>query len=195
MFKIFGSKPNFDKIFSSQQETRNFIYGNRARTSAVLGDEEFISAWLSSKHMGQVTAVIRDEAFKGDTPSLKQMIWLCELCYNDAENNTRDTQRLLDLKSKYMSDRIEFCQKAIDYGLRDQSYYAMTSSAKLYLLRFTHVKSVDDAVTQEALAGIVRYAKLFIESGSGEPELVDDAKRALKQYGPMAALVASMRGG
>jgi len=76
MFGLFGKKPNFDKIFSNQAEITNYLFGDRSKTSAILGDDDFINAWLSSKNVGSVTAVINSHALKGDIPSLKQMMAL-----------------------------------------------------------------------------------------------------------------------
>ena len=188
MFGIFNKKPDFDKLFSSQSEIRNYIYKDRSKTSTILGDDEFINAWLSSKNVGQVTAVINDEALKGDVPSIKQMIWLCDIYFEDAEKNARDGRELLAIKTQYMKDRVMFCQKAIDRGLKDQSYYAMTSSARLFNLRSALPNSENDPITRDALMGIIKYAKLFIESGSHERDLIADAKGALEHYSPLAAL-------
>lgn len=189
MFKFFRSKHNFEAIFSSLPETHKYIYGNKSKTSSILGDESFIESWLSSKYVGQVTAIIKSEALKGDIPSLKQMIWLCELYFNAAENNARDADQLLAMKTKYMQDRVDYCQKAIECGLKDQAYYAMTSSAKLYLLRSKLPGSMEDPITRDALASIIKYAKIFIGSGSAERELIDDAKGALEHYGLLAQVM------
>jgi hypothetical protein len=154
----------------------------------VLGDEDFIHSWLSHKNTAEVTAVITGEAMKGDIPSLKQMIWLCELYFNNAEEITRDANKLLQLKTTYMQERVKYCQKAIECGLESQSYYAMTSSAKLYLLRWKLPNSMNDPIVRKALADIIKYAKLFIASDSDEHELIEDAKTALEHYGLLAAV-------
>jgi hypothetical protein len=73
-FKKFRTKPNYEQIFSSQEETKKFIYDDRTKTSSILGDQNFINAWLDSKNCGEITAVIETEAMKGDIPSLKQVI-------------------------------------------------------------------------------------------------------------------------
>jgi hypothetical protein len=185
MFGIF-SKPNYEAIFSSQSEIRKFIYGDRAKTSAVLGDRGFMKAWLGSKSFPQVTALIGEEASKGDIPSLKQMIWLCNFGFEEVDNRTRDTNLRLQMKTGFLQERVMYCQKAIEHGM-DQSYYAMASSAKLYLLRSN--LPIDDPITLEALANIVKYAKHFIAYGSGERELVEDANGALEYYGPIAKLL------
>jgi hypothetical protein len=190
MFGVFSRRPNFETIFSSQSETRKYIYGDRGKTSAVLGDQGFIEAWLASKSFPQVTAVIGEEALKGDIPSLKQMIWFCSIAFEDVDNRTRDNNLRLQMKTGFLQQRVMYCQKAIEHGEEDQSYYAMTSSAKLYLLRSN--LAIDDPITLEALGNIVKYAKHFIAFGSDERELVEDAKRALEYYGPQAKLLLGM---
>lgn len=192
MFSIFNKKPDFEKIFGSQAEITKYIYGDRKRTSEILGDNSFINAWLSSRNVGNVTAVISNHALAGDIPSLKQMIWLCEAHFGDVENRTKDANQLIIMKTKYMQDRVMFCQKAIECGLKEQSYYAMTSSAKLYLLRSNLPGSIDDQITRDALAGIVKYAKIFIESGNQDRELIEDAKSAIEHYGPLQRIVGAM---
>ena len=192
MFGIFNKKPDLEKIFSSQSEITKYVYGDRKRTSVILGDDSFINAWLSSRNVGNVTAVISNQALAGDIPSLKQMIWLCELYFGDVDNRTRDANQALIMKTKYMQDRVMFCQKAIECGLKEQSYYAMTSSAKLYLLRSNIPDSIDDKITRDALAGIVRYAKIFIQSGNQDRELIEDAKSAIEHYTPLAKVMGAM---
>ncbi|MEP7349836.1 MAG: hypothetical protein ABI668_07780 [Sphingorhabdus sp.] len=192
MFGIFNKKPDFEKIFSSQSEIYKYIYGDRGRTSAILGDNSFIDAWLSSRNIGNVTSVINDKALEGDIPSLKQMIWLCEAHFGDVENRTNDANQALMLKTKYMQDRVMFCQRAIECGLIEQSYYAMTSSAKLYLLRSNIPGSIDDQITRSALAGIIKYANIFIKSGNQDKELIDDAKSAIEHYGPLGKILGAI---
>lgn len=192
MFGIFSKKPDLEKIFSSQSEITKYVYGDKKRTSEILGDDSFINAWLSSRNVGNVTAVIRNQALAGDIPSLKQMIWLCEIYFSDVENCTRDPNQALIMKTKYMQDRVMFCQKAIECGLKEQSYYAMTSSAKLYLLRSNIPGSIDDKIIRDALSGILKYAKIFIESGNQDRGLIEDAKSAIKHYGPLNKIMGAM---
>jgi hypothetical protein len=189
MFGILSRRPNFETIFSSQSETWKYIYGDRAKTSSVLGDQGFIKAWLASKSFPQVTAVIGEEALKGDIPSLKQMIWFCNIAFEDVDNRTRDNNLRLQMKTGFLQERVMYCQKAIEQG-EDQSYYAMTSSARLFLLRAN--LPIDDPITLEALGNIVKYAKLLIASDCDQRELVEDAKRALEYYGPQAKLLLGM---
>lgn len=189
MFGIFNKKPDLEKIFCSKSDITNYIYGDRKRTSEILGDNSFINAWLSSRNVGNVTAVITNQALAGDIPSLKQMIWLCEVYFGDVENRTKDANQALIMKTKYMQDRVMFCQKTIECGLKEQSYYAMTSSAKLYLLRSNLPDSIDDKITRDALAGILKYANIFIECGNQDGDLIEDAKSAINHYGPLGKIM------
>jgi hypothetical protein len=190
MFNTFKRKPDFEAIFSSQFETYKYIYGDKSKTSSTLGDKAFINAWLSSKNTGRVTEIISQEALKGDIPSLRQMIWATGFFHQGMEIGLKNDKATIAIKSEMLQWRIEFCQKAIQCGLKDQSYYAMTSSAQLYLLRSK--LSVDDPITREALTGVIKYAKLFIDSGSDERELIEDAENALTHYGPLANLMQDM---
>jgi hypothetical protein len=68
MFGMFSGTPDYEKIFSSKEETYKFIYGDRSKTSTILGDTAFLNAWLSSKNQGHVTNTIQNEAMNGDNP-------------------------------------------------------------------------------------------------------------------------------
>lgn len=192
MFGLFRTGLNYEKIFSSQDETRRFLYADSSKTSSILGDEAFINAWLGSKNVGNVNAVIKSEAMRGDVPSLKQMIWLSNVYYEDAPNKFKNPDQLLEARTVYLQERIKYCQNAIEFGLTDQSYYAMTSSAKLYDM-YQHIpNSMNNPVVQMAVLGVVAFAEMFLESGTRERELIQDAKDAIAYYTPMANIVAQM---
>ena len=187
MFGIFGNKPNYEKIFSSTNETHRYIYGNKSRAVDILGDKAFIDAWLSSCNVAAVTAVIRNEALKGDIPSLKQMIWVTNLYFRDVDNITNDKTEQFNLKVAFLKDRIMFCEKAISLGLKDQAYIAMVSSANLYAI-IAPQKNTTDTSTRDALNGIVNHARAFISAGHDDVELIRDAQELLRQYAPIAQL-------
>ena len=191
MFWLFRSKPNYEEIFASQEKTRSFIYADRAKTSSILGDNSFIEAWLDSRNVGQVTAVIEHEAMQGDIPSLKQMIWVSDAYFEDATNNFKDRSQLLEMQTMYLQDRIKYCSKAIEVGLKDQSYYALVSSVKLYKLYEKIPLSNKNSVAPIALQNIIKFSDIFIKSGVNEPELIQDAKNAIAHYGPMAKLLGT----
>ncbi|MEH6640575.1 hypothetical protein [Vreelandella glaciei] len=190
MFGFFKGKVDYERIFHSAEETYRHIYGNRSKTVEILGSTAFIDAWLGSPNVATVTAVISNEALKGDVPSLKQMIWVTDAYYKDAENLTRDKDEQRQLKTGFLKDRVEFCQKAIDLGLKDKSYPAMVSCVNLYTILSPYEKDATNisSAAQYALNGIVNYAQQFIESGYDAPDLIDDAKTLLKQYTPLAQL-------
>jgi hypothetical protein len=74
--------------------------------------------------------------------------------------------------------------------MKDQSDYAMTSSAKLYNLYLRVPNAMDNIIVQFALLGVVNYAQMFLESGIREPDLIQDAKDALVHFMPMAKIAA-----
>lgn len=174
-----------------QKKTRAFIYTDRAKTSSILGDNAFIEAWLDSRNVGHVTAVIEHEAMQGDIPSLKQMIWVSDAYFEDATNNFKDRSQLLEMQTMYLKDRIRYCNKAIEVGLKDQSYYALVSSVKLYKLYEKIPLSNENSAAPMALQSIIKFADIFIRSGVNEPELIQDAKNAIAHYGPMAKLLGT----
>lgn len=190
MFGFFRSKLNYEEIFSSQEKTRKFIYEDKSKTSSILGDNAFIEAWLDSRNVGQVTAVIEHEAMKGDIPSLKQMIWLSDAYFEDARNIFKDKNQLLEMQTMYLQDRIRYCEKAIEFGLKDQSYYALVSSVKLYELYKKIPLSNEGSIAPKALGDIIKFANILIASGIKEPELIQDAKGAIAHYGQMAKLLS-----
>ena len=192
MFGLFRTKPNYAKIFASQDEVRKYLYTDRTKTSFILGDNNFINAWLDSSNSDTVTAVIKAEALNGDIPSLKQMIWLLECYYQDAPNHFKSDALLLEARTSFLQDRIKYCQKAIEYGLKDQSYYAMTSSVKLYNLYQSIPNSINNPNVQMSVLGIIMFAEMYINSGLGESELIQDSKDAITYYTPIANLVVSM---
>lgn len=192
MFGFLKGNTNYEKIFSSRSETQRFLYNDRTKTSEILGDQKFINSWLDSKHVGDVTAVIKGEALRGDIPSLKQMIWVCDLYYEDAPNQYSSPGELLKARTVCLQERISYCQKAIEKGLSDQSYYAMTSSAKLYNLYANASGALENPIVQRALLGIIVFAEMFLETDIAEIALRQDAENAITHYSPMANVVAQM---
>lgn len=192
MFDFFKGKVDYEKLFASANETHHYIYGNRSKTAKILGDDRFIEAWLDSKNIAAVTTIIKNEALKGDIPSLKQMIWLNDLYFKDADNLIIDLSQKLKIKVESLKERIMFCEKAIRCGLKDQSYPAMISCTNLYSILAPQQNNMTDETTRFALNGIVKYARLFIESGYDDPELIRDAKMLLKQYTPITQITNSL---
>ena len=188
---FFRKKPDYEKIFSSEEEVKKHIYGDKAKTSSVLGDQDFINAWLDSKNFGKVTAVIEAEAMKGDIPSLKQMIWISDVYCEDVPNMFSNPQQILEQQTIYLLDRVKYCVKAMDCGLKEQSYYALTSSVKICNLYGNIPGAIENPIFQNSLSNIIKFAEIFINSGTSEHELVQDAKNAIEYYSPMAKLLSA----
>jgi hypothetical protein len=188
MFNPFKKKPNYSAIFSSPGATYELIYGDSSKTSEILGDQSFIDAWLSSPQMPRISTLIRQEAIKGDIPSVKQIIWLSEMYYQDSAQIS-DTSKRSVIQISALTERIMFCDKAIDLGMKDWSYKAMASSKNLYSLLELGGASTSDQAMRDALNGIVKYSKLFLESGYNDSKLIEDAKGLLKHFEPLAKLL------
>ena len=188
MFNLFKKKQDYSSIFSSPTATYELIYGDRSKTSGVLGNQAFIDAWLSSPNMVRVSSIIRKEAISGDIPSVKQMIWLSELYYRDSARISDATARSAIQKSA-LTERIIFCEKAIALGMKDRAYQAMVSCSNLYSLLEAGGAPIGDQEAREALNGIVRNSKLFLESGYNDPELTEDAESLLKHFEPLARIM------
>lgn len=190
MFSFFGKKPDYEAIFVSDDATQKLIYGDRSKTSKVLGDEAFVDAWLASRHMSRVSNLIRREALKGDIPSIKQMIWLGDVIYRDSASMPDATRRAAYQKS-VLQERILFCEKAISLGMPEKSYQAMVSSANLYTLMGSSV-AVTDELIQSTLSGIIRNAKLFLSIGCDDPGLIEDANNVLAKFEPLANVMSAL---
>ena len=189
---FFRRKMDYEGVFSSADETYRYIYGNRSKTVEILGSQDFLEAWFASKNTAKVTNVIKNEALKGDIPSLKQMIWFCHQYFLNAEMMTTDRNLQLEMKVVALTDRVMFCEKAMALGL-DQSYYAMTSCWNLYsVFSSAPITSATYEIVNNALNGIVKYARLFLASGYDDPDLIGDARNLLSQFGPIAKLFNDM---
>jgi len=190
MFGLFSKKPNYESIFASPEDTKKLIYGGRRKTADVLGNQDFIDAWLSSRHQKQVTSLIRIEALNGDIPSIKQMIWLGDIFYRDMANIPDATKRT-QLQTFALAERIVFCEKAIGLGMTEKSYPAMMSCANLYHLSS---KSFTDDASRKAISGAVRHAKLFLTLDCDDSGMIDDAKLVLRDFGPLEMIMNAKDG-
>ena len=188
MFGLSKAKIDYEEIFSSLEKTHQHIYGDRSKTVEILGNEDFTDAWLNSQNIIDVCAVILKEAKKGDIPSIKKLIWFYDFFLNEVENKIEDKTEQIQIKVKFLRDRVICCELAIHLGLKDQSYFAMTSCANLYSILSQQHKSMDDSLKKRALNGIILFAKRFLESGHDDHEMIENAKNHLKQYTPIALL-------
>lgn len=83
LFGFGKSKKDYEIIFKNPKAVSQLLYSDRTKTSKILGDEEFINAWLSSEIQQEVYLLIRQEAIDGDVPSLKQMVWYLDMMYQN----------------------------------------------------------------------------------------------------------------
>lgn len=183
MFGFFKKKVSYEEIFSDIAKTYKYIYQDPSKTSKILGDEEFIKAWLTSPMCQNVTMVIRSQASKGDIPSIKQMIWVAELLYNAVDGQPISNKEAFDQKVYLLKERIKFCDKAIELGL-NQCYYAMVSCERLYSILPDSEKKLDNMSDEAkyALNGIVDHAGQVLLLKGEDPGLHDDANTLLKKY-------------
>jgi hypothetical protein len=189
---FFKRKMDYEGLFSSADETCKYIYGNRSKTVEIMGNQDFIDAFFASKNTAKVNTVINNEAMKGDIPSLKWMIWFCHQRFLNAETMTRDRTLQLEMKVVALTERVMYCEKAMALGL-DQSYYAMTSCWNLSSIFETlPVTSATYETQKNAMNGVVKYARLFLESGYDDPDLIGDAKNMLWKFAPLAKLFNEM---
>ncbi|MBV5350021.1 hypothetical protein JZU71_02355 [bacterium] len=189
---FFSRKPDYQKIFSSPSSTFEYLYSDRSKTASIMGDNAFIDAWLESTNVGQVTSVIRSEALKGDIPSIKQMIWVCELYYQNADTFTSDPKERIKMKVHFLKERVLFSEKAVSLGLRDRSYQAMISNVNLYRLLADQNTALTDVETRTALNGIITNATLYLSLNEDDAGMNEDAKNVLDEYGKFAQLVNSI---
>jgi hypothetical protein len=108
---------------------------------------------------------------------------------DDVPNFYNSAEKILEHQTVYLQSRIKYCIKAIEYGLKEESYYALISSVKLYNLYKDAPGFIENPVFQNSLSNIITFAEMFINSGTAESELVQDAKGAIAYYSPMANLL------
>jgi hypothetical protein len=186
-------KSKFEKAFATKDATYQLIYGDRAQTANVLGNEDFIRAWFASDHLNRVTTIIGNEALAGDIPSIKQMIWLGEQVYQNVPNTTQNAADRVKLQIEASKERIRFCELAISKGLEDRSYQAMGSYARLYALVGAQPGSAFSKEIGDILDGIIRNAKIYLASPKADPEYVQDVRDALSHYSEVAELHGAFR--
>jgi hypothetical protein len=189
---FFSRKPNYDKIFSSPSSTFEYLYSDRSKSASIMGDNDFLNAWQESANVGQVTGVIRSEALKGDLPSIKQMIWVCDLYYQNSDSFTSDPKESYKMKLHFLKERILFAEKAVSLGLRDRSYQAMMSSVTLYRLLASQNTAPTDVETRTALNGIITNATLYLSLNEDDPDMNEDAKNVIEEYGKFSQLINAM---
>lgn len=189
---LFSRKPNYDKIFSTPASTAEYLYSDRKKTASILGDEGFLDAWLESPNVGQITGVIRNEALKGDLPSVKQMIWVSDLYFQNADNFSSDPGKRKEMKVHFLQERILFAEKAVALGLRDRSYIAMISSVNLYRLISSATSKPTDVDIRTALNGIITNANTYLSLKGDDEGMNEDARNVLEEFGKYVDLVNAL---
>ncbi|WP_299913375.1 hypothetical protein [uncultured Paracoccus sp.] len=189
---FFKKKPRYEAIFSSPEATHKYLYEDRRKTADILGDDDFVSAWLDSKNRQEISTVIRKEALKGDVPSIKQMIWLANLYYNDSDNIPVSPAERDKIKKATLKDVVFFSEKAVSMGLEDRAYQAMVAHFELYGILSSQKKSISDPEIISSINGIVRNAKTFASSGYDDPDLIDDAKSLIERFSSMVKVINAL---
>ena len=188
---FFKKKINYNKEFESRDSIFSFLYGDRSRTATILGDENFLAAWHASPNASLIEGVMKAEAEKGDLPSIKQMIWLYNIYFQNARDLSSDTSTVKKIQIKSLEDRAKFCLMAVELGERQASYQAMRSYQNLYSIYMSSGMVLDDLKVKVAILGICSFAEQFLDSGYGDEELIQDAKDALKEHRVMAMFISS----
>lgn len=186
MFGFGKSKKDYKKLCQDPKAVANLLYKDRTKTSEILGDEEFISAWLDSENQQEIIMAIRKEAIAGDVPSLKHMVWylpyIQEKILAAKIPKTQKHVELVDL----LSERVAYCNKLISKGI-PQHYYAMMSLHHLYKALGEQVDPSTAQKTLKTLNEMVEHAQAVIEMGKdhasfdGDAGFIDDAKSILRE--------------
>lgn len=188
---IFGRRADYRAIFASSEETRRHLYGNPEKTGAILSSEEFLSAVSESPHQQRVEMIIRQEALKGDKASLLYMINLLGIFYAHVSENEPNRDRRNQISKSILADRVQFCEKAIGRGMKDQAYYGMSSSVALHQIALSEGPE-SDVGTLKVLEDIVRFGDTFLTSGYNDRELLQEVKESLDHWRPIAKLAGQV---
>lgn len=198
----FGKKSvNYKEIFSDRATTHKFLYDDRSKTSTIFADKKFVDAWLSSAMQAQITAVIKNEADKGDIPSIKQMIWFLNIIHEEklyARISEKDKAKIL---IKLNEDRIKFCDKLAEVADESRPYDAMFACHHLYeQLRRTgeeyYMKKQRDVLNK-----LLTYADEVVSMGDdnsafdGDKGFIQDAQKMIEDYSSKRDLLDSFISG
>lgn len=197
MFGFGRSKRDYNKICRQPDAVYRVLYADRSKTSQILGDENFIRAWLDSEKQLEITRILRNEAVGGDVPSLKQMVWYLGKMHADISSARIDEKTKAKALVNCLKERISFCNQLTSLG-EPQHYPAMMSSFHLYETLYglrvpgtlqntgrdplKEMVDRDKAVKEmaihlparELLDEIVRHANAVIGMGLGHPAFDND---------------------
>ena len=174
MFGFGKSKKDYKKICQDPKSVFNLLYADRAKTSEILGDTDFIDAWLGSENQSAITLIIRKEAIGGDVPSLKQMVWMLGTMYQEVSGAKIEKNQKLDALVQILDERIRYCNQLIARGV-PQHYYAMVSSHNLHKALYELSRPGTLAKSRDALNEMVKHAQAVIKMGKNHPAFDGDA--------------------
>ena len=174
MFNFSKARRNYKQICSDPNLVHKILYIDRRETAKILGDETFISAWLDSDKQRDITMLIRKEAMDGDIPSLKQMVWLLGMLYEEILHSNLDKKTKSQALIGQLEERIAFCNQLTLKGF-PQSYYAMISCHRLYQVLHDLKEPGSITKTRDTLNQMVQHAEAVIKMGKDHPDFDGDA--------------------
>ncbi|SFD20822.1 hypothetical protein [Tropicimonas isoalkanivorans] len=197
MFGFGKSKKDYKKICQDPAAVAKLLYTDRSKTAEILGDSDFIGAWLDSENQREITMIIRKQAIAGDVPSLKQMVWLLGNMHQEISQAEIPKEKKLEALIGLLSERINYCDKLISKGV-PQHYYAMISLHHLY--RALHELSKPGTLekTRDTLNEMVKHAHAVVEMGKDHPTFdgdsgfIEDAKNILREGDDFRKLLNAM---
>lgn len=182
----FGQKNKYKKICQDPNAVASLLYADRKKTSEILGDEDFITAWLGSDRQQEITLIIKKEADAGDVPSLKQMVWLLGNMHQEISAAKIPKDQKLAALVGVLSERVKFCNKLISKGI-PQNYYAMISLHHMYSAQREMNTTGNLQKTRDTLNEMVFHAQAVIRMGKDHPAFdgdvgfINDAKTILRE--------------
>lgn len=197
MFGFGKSKKNYKKICQDPKAVFSLLYTDRTKTSEILGDTEFIDAWLGSEKQREITLVIRKEAIGGDVPSLKQMVWQLGNMYQEVSSARTAKNQKLEAFVEILGERITYCNQLIARGV-PQHYYAMVSLHNLYKALHELSKPGTLEKTRDTLNEMVKHAQAVVKMGKNHPTFdgdagfISDAKNILREGLDLRKLLNAM---
>lgn len=198
MFGLGKPKNNYKNICQDPKAVFNLLYANRSKTSDILGDDDFITAWLDGEKQQEITMIIRKEAIGGDVPSLKQMVWFLGMMHQEVSSAGIEKQQKLEAIIGILGERISYCNKLTSIG-NPQHYYAMVSLHNLYKALHELNRPGMLVKTRDTLNEMVEHAQAVIKMGKDHPSFdgdagfISDAEIILREGEDLRKLLNAMR--
>jgi hypothetical protein len=152
------------KILQYPDKVFHLLYSDRTKTAEILGEKDFINAWLESKKQIEITNIIRKEARNGDIPSLKQMVWFLRIVYEQIPRPKNS--------SDLLRERILYNNILVSKGLLSHHYGAMCSSHSLFYE--LERKKANFTERQELINAMLQHAQEVIKLGKDHPSFDGD---------------------